>query len=66
MEDCASKSCIGTPQVSLLRIYVYINRNAGDMTERARHARACRDTRSLMTGAVRFTEQLSLLTDCGR
>lgn len=40
------------------------------MTEGAWRARAKyaprRDTHSLMTGAVRFAEQLWLLTDCGR
>ncbi len=29
-------------------------------------ARARRETHSLMTGAVRFTEQLWILTDCVR
>lgn len=33
---------------------------------RMRQVCARRDTHSLMTGAVRFTEQLWLLTDCGR
>lgn len=37
-----------------------------DMRPQSMRTCACCDTHSLMTGAVRFTEQLWLLTDCGR
>lgn len=74
MEDGAFESCTGTPQVPLLRTYsMYIyqfkgrwNDRKNETHTRAKHAHAVTRTLSLMTGAVRFTEQLWLLTGCGR